>query len=672
MRSHPLAPACDYTLLLDRLAHAKAPLTIPGLIEGLGLDRSLEPLLRRQMEFLEKQGVLVSHRRGRWTMRSRARIVVGRFSRPSKGFGFIRPGDGSTGDLYVGLRGMGGAAHGDRVMARIIGSDGRARGRVSSGKGGEAEIFAILERRSPFIAGIFQGDAHGGVLRPFDERVATEVLIGPSSPASLREPLDKGPTVAWAEITDPEERYTPARGRLIEVLGRPEDPGVDEAVIVRTYDLPGAFPPDAEKEARSHGGEVSARDLEGREDFTRQEVVTVDPATARDHDDAVAVEPLRTAHGMGFRLFVHIADVAHYVREGSAVDREAVARGTSVYLPGRCIPMLPEPLSSGLCSLVPERARLVQSVIMDFDAEGTPLASRFADGVIRSASSLTYEEVSRILRDEPGHDRAGMLRKAHELSRAIRSRRMQRGSLDLNLPETEVLLDAEGSPTATRVAEHTEAHEIIEEFMIAANETVARHLHARGEATLYRIHEEPDDTAVAQVEEDLIRMGFPVRRGRGSASARLGSLLAVFRNRPEESAVAMMILRCLKLARYSHEAIGHFGLASELYTHFTSPIRRYPDLVVHRSLRRSRQRTVAAAEPDAPERLESLALECSRLERRAEEAERALLDCKKAQFMKDKIGESFDGMVTGVTQRSLFVSLDGLGVEGIVQEAGAP
>ena len=662
------APAASYNRLLACLKRSEEPLSLPEILRRLEMDPSMEPALRRQMEYLEKQGIVFSHRRGRWTMHSRARVVIGRLSSPRRTYGFVNPEDGEGEDLYVSGHDMNGARHGDLVMARLSGPKSKKGVHPGSTSG---EVMAVLERRSPFVAGLYHGDARGGIVIPRDERVAAEIHVDRAPTGAEPQGRSRDGVVVWTEITAPEDRFQPARGRIVSVLGAPDAAGVDKAVIEKSFDLPGAFPPTVESEAARLGADVPSKDLAGREDFTGSMVVTVDPVTARDFDDAVSLVEVETPAGRRSRLTVHIADVSHYVPEGGVIDAEALSRGTSVYFPGYNIPMLPVALSSGLCSLLPRQVRLVQSVEMDFDESGKRVGYRFADGFIRSVARLTYEQLDDILAGravETGAEVAGMLKRMEVLCRALRARRMRRGSLDLNLPETDVIVDDDGNPVELRVTSYTVSHQLIEEFMLAANETVAEHLQEKAVPTLYRVHEDPDPAGIDEVEEGLSGMGFTVRPSRGTTSARIRGLLEMFRGRPEEPAVAMMILRSLKLARYSPDPLGHFGLATQHYTHFTSPIRRYPDLVVHRSLRRAR-RPARAHVPDsaeAGERFEALALECSRLERRAEAAERAMVDWKKAVYMKQRIGQEYQAMVTGATAETVFLTLEGLGVEGMM------
>jgi ribonuclease R len=665
-------PAAGYAALLAALRRTEEPVTVPQLIRQLGLEEEAEPALRAQMELLERRGVVFAQRRGRWALHARARVVVGRLVSPQGTYGFVAREDGEGPDLFIPPGRRHGAAHGDRVLARLTGNGreprGRqgARGQRGASAGPAGEVLAVLESRSQRIAALFVAQGAGGVLLPRDERLGQPMVVH-----RIPEGVPDG-AVVWAERVGPEDRHRPSTGRIVSVAGSPEEPEVRRDVIDRLYELPGPFPEEVDREAEALPDRVTDGERAGREDFTGHLVVTIDPEGARDHDDAVGLDVLRTPSGEIFRLSVHIADVAHYVTEGSALSSEALRRGTSVYFPGRHIPMLPPRLSSGICSLVAGSDRLTQSVVMDFDGEGKRTAFRFADGVIRSRADLTYERAFELMEapEAPAglEDQHALLHGMARLAGILRSRRMQRGSLDLDLPETTIDLDARGQPVAVRVLEHTRAHQAIEEFMLAANETVASWLSRGDHATLYRIHEDPDPAEIDQLEEELLALGFPLRHARGTASARLRAVLEQARGVPEERAIAMMVLRTLKLARYSPDAVGHFGLAAPLYTHFTSPIRRYPDLVVHRVLRAARRHGKMRHDGmiDAEYRLTSVALECSMLERRAEEAERAMEAWQEAIYMKGRIGEVFEGVVTGRSRHGFFVTLDGIGVEGLL------
>ncbi len=594
-------------------------------------------------------------------MHSRARILIGRVASPRGTYGFVTPEDGACRDLRIPGRCMAGASHGDLVLARAIDTEARS-----------GAVLTILERRSPFFLGVFQSNRAGGSVHPRDARLG-EVMVpdSPDSQGTAAERVVEGPSVVWAERTAPGDSFRPAKGRVVEWLGPAEAPGVAEASVVRMYQLPTAFPPDVIRQVSAQPA-VNPRELARRTHFTDLPVISIDPATARDHDDAVALERFEAGGESIYRLFVHIADVAHHVPVGTAVDLEARRRGTSVYFPGSSIPMLPEVLTADRCSLLPGRVRLVQTVILEFDERGRREGRRFADGSVSVSSSMTYEEVNSILRGDAQSHHAGMLRDMERLSGLLFERRRRRGSLNLDLPETQILVDDEGRPLDVRFVERGPARRIVEEFMLAANEAVAGYLCDQRLPGLYRVHENPDRESLEELEEALIDMGFDIDQN-GAASDRITSLLNRFAGKPEYPAVAMMILRSLKVARYSERPGRHFGLAAPSYTHFTSPIRRYPDLVVHRLLRDARGEAGGTSRPPEQEGndvLALLAMECSRLERRAEEAERTSDGWKKALYMKGRIGEKFRGAVTGRIPDGAFVMLDGLGVEGFMPIEG--
>lgn len=672
--------------------------TVWQLLEELGLGTDLADDLRDQLALLEAEGLLAHHRRGRVRLRSRDRIVLGRIAIPassarigrhwgsSGAFGFVRTADPS-GDLYIPSRGLAGARHGDLVLARETGTgrDGRSQGAV----------VAILERAPSRIAGeVVERDGRL-FLRPRKERLSLEVPLETRARASQKieskeghrrrgegkpgEALPVGP----AELPDPGDLVVAdlvgeaiRKARVLQVIGPSESPGSFEALIRAEMNLPGEFPPDVEEEAARVALPVSGRDLEGRRDFRGETVLTIDPEDARDFDDAIGFERLA---GGGVRLWVHIADVAHYARPGGAVDREALERGTSIYFPGAVIPMIPHSLSSGICSLKPGEERLVQSVGLDYTREGELKDARCMDGVIRSRARLTYEEAAAILEDpgSPGEggdaarEVAGILAALGPLAKRLTGRRRERGALDLELPEIEFDRGKEGGAASIRAHDRNDAHRLIEEFMLAANEAVARRLDGSGLSAIYRVHEAPDLRDIRKVEESLAPLGLSGKK-KGSLAVRLQRILIHFAGMAGEEVVAKQVLRAMKLARYAAGLGDHFGLALTHYTHFTSPIRRYPDLLVHRILRASRKVEGGGAGLPGTARVAEIAAECSRLERRAEEAERAVNDLLLARHMGERIGETFDGRVSGLTRRGIFVALEGGGLPPGLVEGYAP
>jgi ribonuclease R len=643
----------------DRVPH---PATLRELWRLLGIPREDRPGFKRLVKALVADGALVETRGRRYGLPEKMDLVVGRFDGHPSGFGFVEPERGSSEldrDLHVPAHLVADAMHGDRVVARIerIRHDGRAEGR----------IIRVLERRQQTVVGRFDRDAHQmAFVVPFDRRVTSDVRI-PAGDTLLAEP---GQMVTVAIVQWP----TPSRGpvgRVIEVLGDISAPGVDTEIILRKYGIPDAHGTGALEEARRIGAAVHPRDLAGRTDFRDRIVVTIDGEHARDFDDAISIEPLP---GGNVWLGVHIADVAHYVGEGSALDLEAYERGTSVYFPERAVHMFPADLATGVCSLNPHVVRLVQSCLMEVNRQGTVVRHELHDGIICSTARMTYTEVNAILTGadpavtEQYRDLVPTFTLMHELFTVLNRRRYKRGSIDFDLPEPEVVLDTDGFIADIVSSERNVAHRIIEEFMLLANETVAGHLASHGMPALYRIHERPDPLKVEEFEAFVTSLGYSLAAPAERVHPRdFQALVERIRNTPEERPIAFLMLRTMQKARYDPINVGHFGLAAPTYAHFTSPIRRYPDLVVHRALRELRQGPVTdERKADLDEELPELGRHTSEMERRAAEAEREIVQWKKVRFMADKVGDVFDGYVTGVAPFGLFVELDAHFVEGLV------
>ena len=641
----------------DRVHH---PATIRELMRVLEIPRTDRYRFRRQIARLVDTGDLVRVRGNRYGLADRMHLMVGRLAVNPRGFGFVTPEHGGD-DVYVAGVNLDRAMHGDRVTVRVERAGDRPEGR----------IVEVLERANPDVVGRYEVDEAGmGLVVPFDERVIMDLRI-PAGGSLAAEP---GQMVVAAVDRWPAGGRAPV-GHVVEVLGRLDDPGVDTAVVIRKYRLPDGHDPDAAAEAARLGDEVAPADLQGRTDFRGLPTVTIDGETARDFDDAITLEHLPDGHE---RLGVHIADVAHYVRDGSALDESAYRRGTSVYFPERAIHMFPARLATGLCSLNPGVDRLVQSCLMEIDGQGGVVRYELHDGVIRSDARMTYDEVDAILtaQDAVVRERyaalAPMFESMDAVARRLAARRRERGSLDFDLRETRLVLDEAGVVEDIVAAERNVAHRIIEEFMLIANETVAGHLEARGLPALFRVHEPPDPARVADFDGFTATLGY----GLGAAPDRVQPrhfqrLLARLQGAPAERPVALLMLRTMQKAYYDPVNIGHFGLASEVYTHFTSPIRRYPDLVVHRllrELRRSRAPRERVAE--LADELPEVARHASAMERRAEDAEREIVQWKKVRFMADKVGDEFTGHVIGVTRFGLFVELVEHFVEGLVHVSG--
>jgi ribonuclease R len=644
-------------LMRERVHH---PAGVRELLQLLKVPREQRATFKRALKSLVDSGDLIQIRGHRFGLPEKMDLHVGRLQTHPGGYGFVvpeRPLEG--GDIYIAGPHLNDAMHGDRVVARIE--------RLKDGGRAEGRVIRILERGNSHLVGRYERDADGlGFVVPFDRRVLMEIIVAPgqeggASPGEMvTVELTRWPTASRGAI-----------GRVARVLGPIDAPGVDTEIIINKYGIPDQHSPDAVAEAVRLGGAVSSRDIHGRSDFRNLLTVTIDGEHARDFDDAITLERLPNGN---FWLGVHIADVSHYVQEGSALDRDAYVRGTSVYFPERAVHMFPAELATGLCSLNPRVDRLVQSCFMEVDRRGTVVRSEFHDGVINSNERMTYTAVNAILTDrdpelvkryEPLVPMFEMMR---ELFHVLNDARRRRGSIDFDLNEAEVVIDEAGMVEAIIALQRNIAHRLIEEFMLLANETVATYLESQAAPALYRIHEEPDVMKVAKFEEFVSGFGYSLGAPLNALRPRhFQKLIERIQGKPEEKPIAFLMLRTMQKARYAPENLGHFGLASPSYTHFTSPIRRYPDLVVHRALRAARHGELTDETREAGlEDLPEAARHTSEMERRADDAERELVQWKKVKFMADKVGEEFDGFVTGVAAFGLFVELIEHFVEGLV------
>jgi ribonuclease R len=641
----------------DKVEH---PATARELLTRLKIPREQRVTVKRLLQGLVDAGHLVQTRGNHFGLPDRMNLVVGRVQTHPRGFGFVipdKPVDGVSGDIFIAGANLNQAMHGDRVVARI---EQRREDRA------EGRIVRILERGSKTIVGRFEVDDTGtGYLVPFDRRLIMDVMIANED----RNEAAPGDMVV-AEITRFPTPTRSALGRVLEVLGDIEEPGVDTEIIIRKFGITDKHSDEAVAEATRLGAAVKEKDIKGRTDFRPLRTVTIDGEHARDFDDAITVDRLPNGN---YWLGVHIADVAHYVPEGGALDEEAYERGTSVYFPDRAVHMFPAELSTGLCSLNPNVDRLVQSCLMEIDRQGNVVRHEMHDGVIHSDARMTYTDVSAILLDrDPGllkkyKDFVPMFETMHELFEILNQRRRRRGSIDFDLKEPAIILDDEGMVQQIVAAERRVANRIIEECMLVANETVAQHLDDNNVPTLYRIHESPDPLKVEQFEEFVSTLGYSLGAPPNAVQPRhFQKLVEKIHGKPEEKPIAFLMLRTMQKARYEENNSGHFGLAASSYTHFTSPIRRYPDLVVHRSLRESRGKMSKERVEELTEDLPEMGRHTSERERRAAEAERELVQWKKVRFMADKVGDEFDGYVTGVTAFGLFIELVEHFVEGMV------
>jgi ribonuclease R len=646
-------------LIRERADH---PATAKELQQLLRVPSDERATFRRRLRALAGSGALVEIRGNRFGLPDRMNLIVGRVSTNPRGFAFVdaeSPGDDGPASVYIAGNNLNQAMHGDRVVVRVE--------HRRDGDRAEGRILRVLERGAQRVVGRYEVDGSSqGFVVPFDRRIIMDVQI----PKGETGGATRGEMVT-VEITRWPTATRPALGRIVEVVGRLDEPGVDTAVIIRKYNLPDRHSDAAVAEARRLGAAVKERDTQQRTDFRRWPTVTIDGENARDFDDAISIDRLPSGN---FWLGVHIADVAHYVQENTALDAEAYERSTSVYFPERAVHMFPAELSTGLCSLNPHVDRLVQSCLMEIDRR-TGAVSRYEihDAVIRSQARMTYTDVNAILTDrnpevmERYRPLVPMFERLHELFGILNARRRRRGSIDFDLQESHIVLDDEGMVEAIAAAERNVAHRLIEEFMLIANETVAAHLEKRGVPTLYRIHEEPDPAKVEIFEEFISTLGYSLSGPPDSLEPRhFQRLVEKIRGKPEEKPIAFLMLRTMQKARYDAANLGHFGLAADAYTHFTSPIRRYPDLVVHRVLRESRRGMPEDRRADLIEELPDLGRHTSERERRANDAERELVQWKKVRFMADKVGDEFDGYITGVSAFGLYIELVEHFVEGMV------
>jgi ribonuclease R len=672
--------------------------------------------------------------------------LTGRLVAHRDGYGFVVPDTlrkDLDGDLFIGRDAMGDAMHGDHVLASI-----ERRSRFADGAGrAEGHILRILDRAHSTVVGLFRYGPRGNTVAPYESRLTQEIIIPPGDELTpellakmgahpprrgVRLPELDGAVVNVELTRFPRGGVAPA-GRVIEIIGRPGDFGVDVEILIRKHHLPHTFSQEVLAEAAAVAHPVADAERASRRDFRDLPIVTIDGETARDFDDAVYVKRLENGN---WQLQVHIADVSHYVRRGSALDREARLRGTSVYFPNRAVPMLPEELSNGICSLKPHEDRLVMSAIMELDENGEIVASEFTRGVIRSAERMTYTAVNAVLQNDAAATAkyahlADQFRLMRDLALILNARRARLGSIDFDLPEPVIEFDEAGQMIGITRSVRNIAHRLIEEFMLTANQAVARYLEGRGVGSLHRVHEKPDPKKILEFEELAHAFGYSLgienlserlvtvkhasvraprfdrgaRRRQGSArrDARPNRPMTVsvpaldiairpehyqrlaekIAGKPEERIVSYLMLRSLKQARYAADPLGHFALAFDQYTHFTSPIRRYPDLIVHRVLkwaldhpeaRPAAPAAIAGQKHDdsatfGPYRrgeLEAIAEETSETERRAETAERELMAWKTAQFMEQHLGEEYDALIISVQKFGFFVELTEIFVEGIV------
>ena len=635
------------------------PLKIAEMVKHLSIPDVQRREFRNRIKGMVETGSLVKIRGGRYGLPDQMNLVSGVLKGHPNGFGFVvRDKPSGENDIFISRNRMGEAMHLDHVTVRI--ESGRDPSRP------EGRVIRILQRNTASLVGTYEAFGREGWVIPKEPKYFHDVFV----PAKFRLGAKTG-HVVLVEIENYPTAHQPPVGRVTEVLGYSDDPQVEVRSIFRKYGIHQDFSPDILHEAEhvSAPGVEEARDK--RQDLSQWTIFTIDGEKAKDFDDAVSLEMLEE----GVRLGVHIADVSHYVRENSALDREAYDRGTSIYYPDGVMPMLPFALSNEACSLKPQVKRLTLTVLMDFDSHGVLFNSKIFNSIIVSKFRFTYTEVARLLKKGDPEKKYGTVRKTlkamRDLSRLLRKRRFKSGSVDFKIPETEIHMDAKGKVLNIVRAEHNEAHELIEEFMLAANQEVAKFLSEKDIPSIHRIHERPDEDKLADFQQFVLSFGLKIKSSRRIRSIDLQNLLLRVLGRPEERTVNMLLLRTLKKAQYSETDPGHFCLGFKHYTHFTSPIRRYPDLITHRLVKSFLKRKCTHKER---KQLLPLVADCAaqstQMEQKAVAIEREVNDLRRAQFMLGKIGKVYTGIIINVTAFGFYVELTEVFVQGLVRVSG--
>ncbi|MGI6704888.1 MAG: ribonuclease R [Clostridia bacterium] len=623
-------------------------------------DRWERETFRKVLNEMVEDGSLILTRKKKYGLPEQLGYITGRIQGNPKGFGFLIPDNKELEDIYIPAENMNGAMNNDRVMVRML------KRSLKEQKAREGEVYKIIEHANKSVVGTFEQSRHFGFVVPDDARVYEDIYVPKDEFNGARTGFK-----VVVEITRwPEKRRNP-EGRVVEILGHKDDVGTDILSIIRQFELPEEFPEEVLEEADRVAVPIPEEEIARREDLREYRLFTIDGEDAKDLDDAVSLEILKNGN---FLLGVHIADVSYYVRENKNLDKEALARGTSVYLVDRVIPMLPPQLSNGICSLNPGEDRLALSVFMEINEKGQVVDHRIRESVIRSVERMTYDQVTKILEDKDPDliQRYSHLlediRNMEKLCRVLRNRGMQRGSIDFDLDEAQITLDLQGKSVNISRYERSISNQIIEEFMLLCNETIAEHMYWNRVPFIYRVHEEPDTEKLLEFNEFIHNFGYHLKGVGGHIHPKsLQDLLTKIRDTREEGIISKLMLRSLQKAKYSDDNLGHFGLAARYYCHFTAPIRRYPDLMIHRIIKdfiggRLSEEKVAKLE----KRLPDIADRSSIRERVAMEAEWATEDLKKAEYMMDKIGNEYDGIISGVTAYGLYVELENT-VEGLVR-----
>ena len=648
-------PIPSREFILELLQQNDRPLTRRSIGKLLGLSGEEQTeALRRRLRAMERDGQLHRNRKSAYGVMSKMNLVTGRIMGHQDGFGFLIPDEGGE-DLFLGQREMQIALHGDRAVARVTGIDRRGRK--------EGAIVEIIKHANERIVGRLLSDAGIYYLIPNNRRISQDIMVPPDKLMAA-----KPGQIVEIEITDHPNRHRSPLGQVVTVLGDHMAPGMEIDIALRDFELPHAWSPEALKQAESYGEKIPETAIDGRLDLRHLPLLTIDGEDARDFDDAVHAEAIES----GWRLWVAIADVSYYVTPDSVLDQDAQERGTSVYFPSQVIPMLPEALSNGLCSLNPDVDRLCMVCEMTIDNDGRLTSHQFHQGVMNSKARLTYTQVAAMLVDNDAELRSQYqavlpgLETMHGLYKAMLSARHQRGAIDFELTETQFLFDSNRKIEAIVPRERNDAHRLIEEFMVAANVSAAQFLLSKELPALYRVHETPSAEKLSGLREFLSELGLSLGGGDEPSPSDYARLLNAAHQRQDAHLLQTVMLRSMKQAMYHPENVGHFGLSLEAYAHFTSPIRRYPDLLVHRAICHLINNKKASKWAYSHEDMVQLGDHCSMASRRADEATRDVSDWLKCEFMQDHVGESYDGVISGVTSFGLFVELSDIYIEGLV------
>ena len=638
---------------------AYKPMEIPEIAKIFNINKNEYKSFKKAIKTMEKEGLLARDESDKLGLAQRMGVITGKIEIHDRGFGFLIPDIEGIKDLFIAKTNLMGAMNGDRVVAKII-KEGR------NGKRTEGIIINIVERVNKNIVGIYEDNKSFGFVLPEDKRIQNDIFISKKD----RNGAKKG-QIVMVEITRwPDGKRKNPEGKVVEILGRPGDKGIDIDIIIRKYNLPEDFPPSVLNSALDIEDFITEDEIKGRLDLRNVKMVTIDGEDAKDLDDAVSIERLESGN---FKLGVHIADVTHYVKERSVIDKEAFKRATSVYLIDRVIPMLPKKLSNGICSLNPKVDRLTLSCIMEVNRQGKVVNHTIAQSVIKTNERMTYTDVTKILRDNDAElierykDLVDDFKAMEELCKILRKKRLDRGAIDFDFEECKIILDEKGKPIDIKPYERAIANRMIEEFMLLANETVAEHMEKLKVPFVYRIHENPDAEKLEKFKAFIYNLGYnDITWGEEVNPKALQRVLDKFKGENEETIISTLLLRSMMQARYSPECAGHFGLAADYYCHFTSPIRRYPDFQIHRIIKEYLNKELTEnRSKKLVSIVDSAAKQSSEMERVAQEAEREVDDLKKAEYMKDRIGEIFEGMISSVTGFGAFVELPNT-IEGLV------